>query len=73
MKLGIEYNDKYIFIDENTSKTNINNEEALEYIINYAMELLEQEKQKNRIKNNDKVLKFGVHPMMKKGEKTCQN
>lgn len=66
MKLAIQLNDKVIYINKEKSYDNILDDDVKEFIINYAMEELENEKNKiNRKKGVTKIKKLGIHPYMK--------
>ena len=70
MKVYIVVDNKYILLEDNLKKDNINNSIIKEDIINNAMNRLEQEKLEMEIirqrENPVKVKKFGLHPSMKK-------
>ena len=71
MKLAIQLNGKVIYINEEKSYDNILDDDVKEFIINYAMEELENEKNKiNRKREVTKIKKLGIHPYMKPGKKT---
>ena len=68
MKLGIEFNETFILIDNEECVDNIPDDEGKEYVINYAMEVLEQEKIRmatERRKNGVKEKTLGIHPLMR--------
>ena len=71
MKLAIQLNDKVVYINHEKSYDNILDDDMKEFIINYAMEELENEKNKiNRKRGVTKIKKLGIHPYIKPGEKT---